>query len=72
MAICVDEENAFYFTKLGNLTPDTEPFSKCIYLLIFAYFCCLFCNLTKEAFNLVVVAGKGGGDWGDCCGGAAE
>ena len=28
MAICVDEENAFCLTKIGDLTPDTEPISK--------------------------------------------
>ena len=28
VAICVDEENAFCLTKIGDLTPDTKPISK--------------------------------------------
>ena len=38
MAICVDEENAFYLTKIGDLTPDTKPISKIDYLVLLLFF----------------------------------
>ena len=47
MAICVDEENAFCLTKIGDLTPNTKPISK----IDFWVFLLFFCNLTIYAFN---------------------
>ena len=44
VAICVDEENAFCLTKIGDLTPDTELISKIIFWVLLLFF---FCNLTK-------------------------
>ena len=68
MAICVDEENAFCLTKIGHLTPDTEPLSKIDSCILLQF----FCNLPKEAFHFFMVVGGGVSNCGEFCSGAAE
>ena len=70
MAIRVDEENAFCLTKIGDLTPDTEPISKIDSWVLLQFFPPVICQ--NKCFILVVVVGGGVGNWGDCCSGAAE
>ena len=38
VAICEDKENAFCLTKIGDLTPDTEPISKIDFWVLLLFF----------------------------------
>ena len=60
VTICVDKENAFCWTKIGDLTPDTEPIPKIDswVLLQFSVIC------QNKHFILMVVVGGGVGNWG--------